>query len=235
MVKSGGGTKRKLPMEKISQKESLRTSFTKRTYGLHSKASQLCLLSGAQIAVISTPPSSHSNVSFYSFGHSSVEAIVSAFLTRQRLVPVREGNTSREDVGIALARKDIGLGFWWNDEFLTRSENPDEIEEAIESMSILLKKLRSINDNETLTLQSTSEDDVVVSSDVSEEQAEIFPICEGVCVTDKNNNSSVSTGSFDVCDQEIDIDQFIDFEMPFDTSAFDDILLETNGKCFDES
>lgn len=222
MVKSGGGTKRKLPMEKISQKESLRTSFTKRTYGLYSKASQLCLLSGAQIAVISTPPSSHSNVSFFSFGHSSVDAVASGFLTGQRLVPVREENTSKEDVGIALARKDLGLGFWWNDELLTRSENPDEIKEAIESMAILLKKLRSGDFNQNLTAQSSSEDDIVVSSDVSnfnnitEEQAVIFPIGTG-------------SGSFDECDQEVDIDQLIDFDMPFDTSAFDEYLLETTG------
>ncbi|CAA7045833.1 unnamed protein product [Microthlaspi erraticum] len=109
-----GGTKRKIEIEKIAIKNSLSTCYTKRSYGLYSKASQLCLLSGAQIAILATPPSANSTVSFYSYGHSSVDGIVSAFLTGQRPAPVpEESKQTREDIGVCLARKDLGLGFWW--------------------------------------------------------------------------------------------------------------------------
>ncbi|XP_020890264.1 agamous-like MADS-box protein AGL97 [Arabidopsis lyrata subsp. lyrata] len=170
------GTKRKIEIKKITKKTSLMPICTKRREGLFSKASQLCLLSGAQIAILATPPSSESNVSFYSFGHSSVDAVVSAFLSGQRPVsaPVPEDNREmREDVGICLSRKNLGLGFWWNNESLNKSENPQELSDAIDSMWTLLSNLKElraeeafVNDHEdlkkiekidqTLNLQSTS-------------------------------------------------------------------------------
>ncbi|KAG7533581.1 Transcription factor MADS-box [Arabidopsis thaliana x Arabidopsis arenosa] len=173
MVKKGG-TKRKIAIEMIQKRDSLRVTCTKRREGLFSKASQLCLLAGAQIAILATPPSSESNVSFYSFGHSSVDAVVSAFLSGQRLVPVPEDNKEmRADVGICLTRKNLGLGFWWNNESLARSENPQELSDAIDSMWTLLSNLKElradeafVNDHKdlkkneksdhTLNLQSTS-------------------------------------------------------------------------------
>ncbi|CAL9242783.1 unnamed protein product [Arabidopsis halleri] len=172
MVKKGG-TRRKIEIKKITKKTSLMPICTKRREGLFSKASQLCLLSGAQIAILATPPSSESNVSFYSFGHSSVDAVVSAFLSGQRPVsaPLSEDNKEmREDVGICLTRKNLGLGFWWNSESLARSENPQELSDAIDSMWTLLSNLKElraeeafVNDHEdlkksdeTLNLQSTS-------------------------------------------------------------------------------
>ncbi|CAA7062407.1 unnamed protein product [Microthlaspi erraticum] len=140
-----GGTK--IQNEKIANKNSLATCRTKRSYGLYSKASQLCLLSGAQIAILATPSSANSNVSFYSYGHSSVDSVVSAFLTGQRPAPApAESKQSREDLGVCLARKDLGLGLWWDDKRLDRSQNPEEIKEAIGSILSLLsdaKRLRS--------------------------------------------------------------------------------------------
>ncbi|KAL1190927.1 Agamous-like MADS-box protein AGL97 [Cardamine amara subsp. amara] len=130
-------------MGKITKKLSIAQTFTKRREGLFSKASQLCLLSGAHIAVLATPPSSESNVSFYSFGHSSVDAVVSAYLSGQRHVHVLEGNNkqkSREDVGVCLTRKDLGLGLWWEDESLIRSENPEELRDAMDSMWTFLSQ-----------------------------------------------------------------------------------------------
>ncbi|KAL1190937.1 Agamous-like MADS-box protein AGL97 [Cardamine amara subsp. amara] len=148
MVKRGG-TKKKIKMEKITKKLSIAPTFTKRRKGLFSKASQLCLLSGAHIAVLATPPSSKSNVSFYSFGHSSVDTVVSAYLSGQRHVPVLEENNkqTREDVGICLTRKDLGLGLWWEDESLIRSENPEELRDAMDSMWTLLSDLKGLKTN----------------------------------------------------------------------------------------
>ncbi|KAG7537208.1 Transcription factor MADS-box [Arabidopsis suecica] len=152
MVKKGG-TRRKIEIKKITKKTSLMPICTKRREGLFSKASQLCLLSGAQIAILATPPSSESNVSFYSFGHSSVDAVVSAFLSGQRPVsaPVLEDNKEmREDVGVCLTRKNLGLGFWWNNESLARSENPQELSDAIDSMWTLLSNLKELRAEEAL-------------------------------------------------------------------------------------
>ncbi|CAH2070983.1 unnamed protein product [Thlaspi arvense] len=145
MVKRGG-TKTKARMEKIEKKESKAVTHSKRHQGLFSKASQLCLLSGAQIAVLATPPSSESNASFYSFGHSSVDAVVSAFLSGNRPPPV--GEEPREDAGICLARKHLGLGMWWEDEALARSENPQELTEAINSISFLMTKFKELRKGE---------------------------------------------------------------------------------------
>ncbi|CAE6230107.1 unnamed protein product [Arabidopsis arenosa] len=150
MVKKGG-TRRKIEIKKITKKTSLMPICTKRREGLFSKASQLCLLSGAQIAILATPSSSESNVSFYSFGHSSVDAVVSAFLSGQRPVPVPDDDKeTREDVGICLTRKNLGLGFWWNNESLARSENPQELSDAIDSMWTLLSNLKELRAEEAL-------------------------------------------------------------------------------------
>ncbi|CAN8258231.1 unnamed protein product [Cochlearia groenlandica] len=135
----------KIVIEKITKKNSLATCFAKRSNGLYSKASQLCLLSDAQIAILATPSSSQSNVSFFSYGHSSVDSLVSAYLSGNKsppLVPHTNKHT-RQYIGVCLARKDLGLGFWWDDEKLHKTENLVEIKDAMESMSSLLTELRS--------------------------------------------------------------------------------------------
>ncbi|CAH8379636.1 unnamed protein product [Eruca vesicaria subsp. sativa] len=123
-----GGLKRKIPTDKkIEKKESKSVAFSKRRRGLYSKTAQLCVLSGSQAAILATPPCSKSNVSFYSFGHSSVDNVVSAFLKNQR---------PRED--------HLGSEFWWNDELLAESEDPEELSEAAGSMSRMIQNLKGL-------------------------------------------------------------------------------------------
>ncbi|CAE6196594.1 unnamed protein product [Arabidopsis arenosa] len=52
-----GGPKRKIPIEKIEKKESRAVCFSKRRIGLYCRASELCLHSDAQIAILTTPTS----------------------------------------------------------------------------------------------------------------------------------------------------------------------------------
>ncbi|CAH8298859.1 unnamed protein product [Eruca vesicaria subsp. sativa] len=246
MVKRGG-TKRKIKMEKIKKREYLATTFTKRCFGLHSKAAQLCLLSGAQIAILATPPTSQSNVSFFSFGHSSVDAVVSAYLTGQRLAPVRE-ETREEDIGILMARKELGLELWWEKESLSKSKNPQELMDAMKSMERILSKLRSGDfvsnynqregdlrksgvvlhketqePDETLDVQaSCCIPEFAVGFDKSrEEQDQILAICDSFCATEEdNNNMSVLGGSLDRSDQVLmSIDELIDFETSYESSS----------------
>ncbi|CAL9242836.1 unnamed protein product, partial [Arabidopsis halleri] len=186
MVKKGG-TKRKIAIEMIQKSDYLRVTCTKRREGLFSKASQLCLLSDAQIAILATPPSSESNVSFYSFGHSSVDAVVSSFLSGQRPVPVQEDTKkTREDVGICLSRKNLGLGFWWNNESLNKSENPQEISDAIDSMRTLLSNLKELSAEEALVndhkeLKKNEKSDVVLQHGTQDQTLNLKPNTSAIC------------------------------------------------------
>ncbi|CAN6876783.1 unnamed protein product [Brassica oleracea] len=238
MVKSGrGGTKRKIDkMEKIPKREYRATTFSKRCSGLYSKASQLCLLSGAQVAILATPPSSQSNVSFFSFGHSSVDAVVKAYLTGQRLAPVRE-EPMEEDIGVLMARKELGLELWWEKESLCESKDPRELMDAVKAMERMLSKLRSgdfVSDEEDLIKsnvvlhQGTQEPDDDLPHEgfdkTSEEQDQILAICDSFCATDKNVNGL--SGGLDVYNQEMDIDELIDWTT-FESSVFDDGVLDS--------
>ncbi|CAN8298047.1 unnamed protein product [Cochlearia groenlandica] len=122
-----GGKKRKIDStKKIEVKSAKAVAFSKRRKGLYSKTSQLCLLSRAQVAILNTPISSVSNASFYSFGHSSVDNVVSAFLSNQR------------------PKDDLGLGFWWEEESLHKSEDSNELSNAVDTISRMLQDLKGL-------------------------------------------------------------------------------------------
>ncbi|KAF8105594.1 hypothetical protein N665_0157s0163 [Sinapis alba] len=236
MVKKGG-TKRKIDkMEKITKREYRATTFTKRSFGLHSKAAQLCLLSDAQIAILATPPSSQSNVSFFSFGHSSVDAVVNAYLTGQRLAPPLQEEPMEEDIGVCMARKELGLELWWEKESLSKSKNRQELMDAIKAMERMLSKLRSgdffnnykqsdeeLKNNgtdqepdETLNLQAMCcipyDDSPAGFDKITEEQDQILSICDSFCVKEDNSNINALTGSLDRSDQVMDHHLMMNFE-----------------------
>ncbi|CAH2047824.1 unnamed protein product [Thlaspi arvense] len=142
-----GGTKTKCAMKKIVKKGSRAVAFSKRRKGLYSKASELCLLSsGAQVAILATPVSSNSNASFYSFGHSSVDSVVSAFLANQR---------PRENPNL-----------WWEDESLAESESTKELTDAIDAISSMLEDLenhQALHRDQTLVLPSEPDREILTS------------------------------------------------------------------------
>ncbi|CAN6837936.1 unnamed protein product [Brassica oleracea] len=233
------GTKRKATMEKITKRESAATTFTKRSFGLHSKVSQLCLLTGAQIAVLATPPSanSNSNVSFFSFGHSSVDSIVNAFLTGER--PVREEiDDHEEDLGICLARKELGLPQWWEDDALLKSKNPQELSHAINSMSRLLTKISELRAQDAeaeppLKKQKKNNEETTQKTEPTVQQTLVLPSGSSDKTLDYNNNNVMTVEELDqimsTCDsfglphnnnnnslEEIDFDQLIDLDLDFD-------------------
>ncbi|XP_018466316.2 agamous-like MADS-box protein AGL97 [Raphanus sativus] len=228
MVKKGG-TKRKPVMTKITNKASRATTFTKRRDGLYSKAAQLCVVSDAQIVILATPSSSNSNVPFFSFGHSSVDSVVSAYLSGQRLAPVSTcDNTkaTREDLGICMARKDLGLGFWWDDEKLVNSNDPEKLMEAMESMKVLYSRLKELEDQTLTTTTRIDDEDMVEISHESDEWSEmdlhkLLQDCdceeEDQSVTDKtcNNSNSVSSAaerSWEEVAIDLDLDTIITYD-----------------------
>ncbi|KAJ0265836.1 AGAMOUS-like 55 [Hirschfeldia incana] len=126
-----GGKKRKIEIKFIEGKAVRSVTYTKRRNGLFRKASELCLLSPtAQIAILATPPSTHSHAGFYSFGHSSVDHVVSSLLHDQS-----PGDPTNQ-VG---NRK---LGCWWEDEDLERLENVDELRDATDAVTRMLNNVR---------------------------------------------------------------------------------------------
>ncbi|KAG5400501.1 hypothetical protein IGI04_015108 [Brassica rapa subsp. trilocularis] len=238
MVK--GGTKRKATMERITKRESAATTFTKRSYGLHSKVSQLCLLTDAQIAVLATPPSSNSNVSFFSFGHSSVDSIVTAFLTGERTA-VREARIEdHEDLGICLARKELGLPQWWEDDALLKSKSPQELSLAINSMSTLLSKINELRAEDAKAepplkkQKKKKNEETMKKTEPTVEQTLVLPSGSSDRTLDYNNNNVRTEEELDqimsTCDsfglphnnnsndslEEIDFDQLIDLDLDFD-------------------
>lgn len=70
--------RQKVAMVKMSNDSNLQVTFSKRRSGLFKKASELCTLCGADIAIIVFSPGRK----VFSFGHPCVEAVVERFLTR---------------------------------------------------------------------------------------------------------------------------------------------------------
>ncbi|KAM7470540.1 hypothetical protein LguiA_008723 [Lonicera macranthoides] len=70
--------RQKIEMTKMSKESNLLVTFSKRRSGLFKKASELCTLCGAEIAIIVFSPGKK----VFSFGHPCVESIVDRFLTR---------------------------------------------------------------------------------------------------------------------------------------------------------
>ncbi|XP_042513940.1 agamous-like MADS-box protein AGL62 [Macadamia integrifolia] len=84
MERKQGKGRRKIEIKKIDRKSSLQVTFSKRRGGLFSKASELSILCGSEIAIIVSSPSGN-NV--YSFGSPSVTSVVERFLNHRNTVP----------------------------------------------------------------------------------------------------------------------------------------------------
>ncbi|KAK2412666.1 agamous MADS-box protein AGL62 [Trifolium repens] len=68
----------KVEMKKISKESNLRVSFSRRRSGLFKKASELCTLSGAEVALVIFSPSEK----VFSFGHPNVDTIIDRYLSQ---------------------------------------------------------------------------------------------------------------------------------------------------------
>lgn len=77
MVKKPSKGRQKIEIAKIPKKNHLQVTFSKRRSGLFKKASELCTLCGANVAIIVFSPAGK----VFSFGHPDVESIVDRFFT----------------------------------------------------------------------------------------------------------------------------------------------------------
>ncbi|XP_010245648.1 PREDICTED: agamous-like MADS-box protein AGL61 [Nelumbo nucifera] len=70
--------RRKIQIAKITDKDRLHVTFSKRRAGLFNKACELCILCGAEVAVIVFSPAGKA----FSFGHPFVDCVLDRFLSQ---------------------------------------------------------------------------------------------------------------------------------------------------------
>ena len=70
--------RQKIEMKKMSNESNLQVTFSKRRSGLFKKASELCTICGAYVALIIFSPSEK----VFSFGHPNVEMVIDHFLSQ---------------------------------------------------------------------------------------------------------------------------------------------------------
>ncbi|KAM3377356.1 hypothetical protein P3S68_009769 [Capsicum galapagoense] len=68
--------RKKVEIVKMKNESNMQVTFSKRRAGLFKKASELCTLCGAEIAIVVFSPGKANKV--YSFGHPSVELLGSS-------------------------------------------------------------------------------------------------------------------------------------------------------------
>ncbi|EOA15192.1 hypothetical protein CARUB_v10028580mg [Capsella rubella] len=93
MVKKSKG-RQKIEMVKMKNESNLQVTFSKRRSGLFKKASELCTLCGAEIAIIVFSPGRK----VFSFGHPNVESVIDRFLNNNPQPPHQHNNMQLSEV-----------------------------------------------------------------------------------------------------------------------------------------
>lgn len=110
--------RQKVEMVKMPNESNLQVTFSKRRTGLFKKASELCTLCGADVAIIVFSPGKK----VFSFGHPCVETVVDRFLTRNppqisgtmQLIEAHRNATVRE---LNMQLTQVTLGFLYHVKF----------------------------------------------------------------------------------------------------------------------
>ncbi|PWA93978.1 hypothetical protein CTI12_AA064450 [Artemisia annua] len=84
MNKKTSQGRKKIEIKKIEENNSRQVTFSKRRNGLFKKAAELCVLTGAKIAIIVNSPGGR----VFAFGHPNVDALISTYLTNEKNVDV---------------------------------------------------------------------------------------------------------------------------------------------------
>ncbi|XP_004304725.1 PREDICTED: agamous-like MADS-box protein AGL61-like [Fragaria vesca subsp. vesca] len=90
-------------MKKISSKNALKTTFTKRRQGLFRKANEFCTRTGAQIAIITFSPADRP----FTFGHPSEDSVIDRYYNPGKQVLEENGGH-----GSVIDEKDENVKFW---------------------------------------------------------------------------------------------------------------------------
>ncbi|XLR02073.1 agamous-like MADS-box protein AGL62 [Arachis ipaensis] len=79
--------RQRIEMKKMSNESNLQVTFSKRRSGLFKKASELCTLCGADVALVVFSPGQK----VFSFGHPNVETVMDRYLSRASTLPNLSG------------------------------------------------------------------------------------------------------------------------------------------------
>ncbi|WOG88457.1 hypothetical protein DCAR_0207692 [Daucus carota subsp. sativus] len=136
--------RRKIEMKRIELRKSRQVTFSKRRNGLFKKASELCVLAGAQIAILVQSPGNH----VYAFGHPDVDSVIDAYLgnnvsnSLMKNSLLEEYNDKYLEMAYELEAEKNKLDdveesgeSWWENSF--EDLEIDELENYIESMEKL--------------------------------------------------------------------------------------------------
>lgn len=107
--KQGGTGRKRIDIKKIVNKDNLIVTFSKRRNGLFKKASQLCLLSGSEVAIVVFSPGERP----YLFGHPSPDTVIGRFLGMHCPGHSQSVCTAHELTQLCGVRGE----FWWDEEF----------------------------------------------------------------------------------------------------------------------
>ncbi|KAL3651678.1 hypothetical protein CASFOL_004680 [Castilleja foliolosa] len=96
--------KQKIEIKKIEKQSRRQVTFSKRRVGLFKKASELCILTGAEIAIVVNSLGNR----VFTFGHPNVDAVVDRFLGGESLeTHAPSGNTSYLDRELAVSFREL--------------------------------------------------------------------------------------------------------------------------------
>lgn len=159
---SGSGRKpsqgrKKIEIKKIEKQSSRQVTFSKRRVGLFKKASELCILSGASVAIVIQS----SGKRVFSFGHPDVDAVIDRYLRAAAageeveefpaavVVPnMAEYNKHHADVSKELdleKRRSVSGGGaggaeWWLDDF--EGKGLEDLEQYVAALDELSNNVR---------------------------------------------------------------------------------------------
>ncbi|XP_071719092.1 agamous-like MADS-box protein AGL29 [Rutidosis leptorrhynchoides] len=85
--------RKKIEIKKIVENNSRQVTFSKRRTGLFKKAAELCVLTGAKIAILVRSPGGR----FYTFGHPNADVIVGRYLSDTYY---DDDNDCKDNVGV---------------------------------------------------------------------------------------------------------------------------------------
>lgn len=191
MVKKTTQGRKKIEIKKIENLSNRQVTFSKRRVGLFKKASELCILSGAEIAIIV-----HSlGKRVFSFGHPTADSVVDRFLSggdepRENsgavVANTRDYNRHYSDVckeleiekkrkevieetkrveGYAGGGGGVGEGLWW-DEAVDGMEL-EELEQYAAALEELMKNVNLRADDLMLIQNSNSLPPVVAAASMT--------------------------------------------------------------------
>ncbi|CAK7345464.1 unnamed protein product [Dovyalis caffra] len=156
--------RQKIEIKRIEEKSNLQVTFSKRRGGLVKKASELCLLCGAQVAILAFSPGKK----VFAFGHPNVDIVLDRYLNESSTSSEREAPATNdpqvqrwnkeyeealkvleeEKKHVAMIEEwnevcenDANAGFWWD-----RSIDEmglEELEEYVRAMQELRKNVAS--------------------------------------------------------------------------------------------